>query len=251
MRIAIVTGASSGMGREFVYEIARKYKTIEEIWVIARREDRLASLAMDITNKKIKILPMDLTEAASIEKYCSLLAAEKPEVRILVNASGFGKIGHFDAMSIEDNAGMVALNCDTLVKITHATIPYMTKPSNIIQMASSAAFLPQPSFSIYAATKSFVLSFSRSLNVELADKGITVTAVCPGPVKTEFFNIAQTNESIKIYKMLIMGKADKVVKKAMIDAKNGKDISVYGITMHAFQFLTKFVPHGCIIPFIK
>ena len=251
MKIAVVTGASSGMGREFVRQIAKRYKTIEEIWVIARREDKLNELALEITNKKIRVMPLDLTKASDIEIYETALFEETPEVRVLVNASGFGKIGQFAYSDIDDSVGMIELNCVSLVKMTKATIPYMNFPSNIIQIASSAAFLPQPSFAIYAASKSFVLSFSRALNIELQGKGINVTAVCPGPVDTEFFGIAETEEEIKLFKKLVMAKADKVVEQALVDANTGKDVSTYGVAMKGFEALVKALPHKMIINYIK
>lgn len=251
MKIAIVTGASSGMGREFVHQIAKRYRTIEEIWVIARREDRLLELKTEISNKIIKVIPLNLTNNNDIEKYENILESEKPEVRMLVNGAGYGKIGHFDQLSMDDNCGMIGLNCEALVKITHLTIPYMNFPSNIINIASSAAFLPQPSFAIYAATKSFVLSFSRALNVELQGKGIHVTAVCPGPVDTEFFDIAQTEHEVKLYKKMVMAKAPDVVSLALKDTYVGKDVSTYGIAMKGFNIITKCIPHKEIIKYIK
>ncbi len=251
MKIAVVTGASSGIGKEFVKQIARRYKTIEEIWVIARREDKLNELKINIPNKHIRVLPLDLTKDSDIETYKNTLEKEQPDVRILVNASGFGKIGKFADHDIADSVGMINLNCTSLVKISYLTIPYMNYPSNIIQMASSAAFLPQPSFAIYAATKSFVLSFSRALNSELESKGITVTAICPGPVKTEFFDIAETESSIKMYKRLFMARADKVVYKALKDVNIGKTVSVYGVLMNGFRFISKLLPHGIMIKFVK
>ena len=111
-------------------------------------------------------------------------------------------------MTVDDVTGMLNLNCRALAAITHISLPYMSGPSNIINLASSAAFLPQPSFAIYAASKSMVLSFSRALNRELEEKGITVTAVCPGPVKTEFFDVAQKYTKSKPYKMIL--RADPV-----------------------------------------
>ena len=146
---------------------------------------------------------------------------------------------------------MAALNCVALTAVTRLVLPFMEPNSRIIQFASSAAFLPQPGFAVYAATKSYVLSFSRALNQELRKRKICVTAVCPGPVKTEFFDIAEeTGNKIPIYKMIVMADPVKVVRKAIADAEAGKELSIYGAAMKAFWILTKIMPHGLLLPWI-
>ncbi|MDO4556150.1 MAG: SDR family NAD(P)-dependent oxidoreductase, partial [Lachnospiraceae bacterium] len=176
-----------------------------------------------------------------------------PEVCMLVNCAGYGKIGSVEEIGYEHNRGMVKLNCQALTDVTYLTLPYIRNRGQIIQLASSAAFVPQPYFTVYAASKSFVLSFSRALKRELKDREITVTAVCPGPVKTAFFDIAQedTEKKLKRIKMLVMAKPDKVVKKALNDARKGKEKSVYGILMKLFELLCKIVPHNMILKFMS
>ena len=148
---------------------------------------------------------------------------------------------------MESESSMIRLNCEALCAVTHMVLPYMNNNSRIVQFASSAAFLPQPKFAIYAATKSFVLSYSRALGAELKDRKIYVTAVCPGPVDTEFFDIAETTGQVPIYKKIVMANPRKVVQKALMDSYMGKNISVYGITMKAFHVLCKTVPHPWIL----
>ncbi len=128
-------------------------------------------------------------------------------------------------------------------------LPYMAKKSRIIELASSAAFLPQPGFSVYAATKSYVLSFSRALNRELSHTQIKVTAVCPGPVKTEFFELAEQTGTLPLYKKLVMANPEKVVQKAWKDSLMGKSMSVYGFTMKGFWVLSKLLPHDVLLKF--
>ena len=175
------------------------------------------------------------------------LAARKPNVKLLVNASGFGKIGTVGNLPLDDETGMVELNCKALCAVTHMVLPYMSENSRILQFASAASFLPQPGFAIYAATKAFVLSYSRALREELRPRRIGVTAVCPGPVKTEFFDIAETTGEIPLYKRLVMADPHKVVKLAIRDCMAGKSVSVYGVWMKAFFVLCKVVPHEWIL----
>lgn len=246
MKIAIVTGASSGMGREAIIQIADRFSGIGEIWAIARREDRLKELARQLP-VPLRIFPLDLCEKDAPDVLKTALEDEHPEVKILVNSAGYGKIGQVGELLLQDETGMVSLNCEALCAVTHLVLPYIPEHSRILQFASSAAFLPQPGFAIYAATKAFVLSYSRALNAELRQRDIVVTAVCPGPVKTEFFDIAETTGVIPLYKRLVMADPKKVVQLAIRDSMMGKSISVYGLFMKAFYVLSKVCPHELLL----
>lgn len=251
MNIAVVTGASSGMGRDFVCQIAQKFNTLDEIWVIARRENRLKELADIVKNVKIRPLSIDITNETELSALNRLLQEKKPCIRVLVNAAGYGIIGKFSEIP-EDNIGMCKLNCVALTNITNICMPFMNKKkANIINLASSAAFLPQPSFAVYAATKAYVLSLSIAMGQELSNTGIKVTAVCPGPVDTEFFGRAETYHQVKLYKKLLYAKSSRVVSLALRDAYKGKSISVYGLTFKGFRLLCKLLPHSFIVKFIK
>lgn len=244
MKIAIVTGASSGIGKEFVRQLEWFYKDLDEIWVIARREERLKELRSRMM-LKLRIFEGDLLEQEVYDKILQTLLDEQPDVRMLVNSAGFGKSGK--AVDIDKNTQlkMIDTNCRSLTHMTLLCIPYMSKGSRIINMASAAAFCPQPSFAVYAATKSYVLSFSRALRSELSKKGIVVTSVCPGPVKTEFFEISGTN--VNILKKASMARADKVVRKALLDVRKMKEVSVYGTAINGARILAKLFPHRLII----
>ena len=240
--IALVTGASSGMGKEFVREISKKYKGLDEIWVVARRRERLRELKKEIIGTRVRILPLDLMEEESFERLKMVLAKEQPVVRILVNASGYGISGSFEHQTEEDGAGMIHLNCEALTRITYLVLPYLRRGSFIYQMASSAGFAPQPNFAVYAATKAYVKSFSIALRQELSYQGIKVIAVCPGPVKTEFFDRAYEQEEMKFYKKFAMADSKKVVRKAIRDARKNKAVSVYGMTMKVTRVICKLLP---------
>ena len=240
--IALVTGASSGMGKEFVREISKKYKRLDEIWVIARRKDRLRELKKEIVGTRVRMLPLDLTKEESFERLTKVLAKEQPDVRILVNASGYGISGPFEFQTEEDASGMVRLNCEALTRVTYLVLPYLRRGSFIYQIASSAGFAPQPGFTVYAATKAYVKSFSIALRQELSWREIKVTAVCPGPVKTEFFDRAYEQEEMKFYKKFVMADPKKVVRKAIRDARKNKAVSVYGMTMKVTRIICKLLP---------
>lgn len=253
-KIAIVTGASSGMGRETAIQLADRFGgKLDEIWVVARRKERMEELIGHVP-VALRIFPMDITDRIQLERLRMALEAERPKVVFLVNAAGFGKIGRVGSLPLADETGMIQLNCQALCMVTHLVLPYMAPHGRILQYASAASFLPQPRFAIYAATKAFVVSYSRALNAELSGKdgkGIHVTAVCPGPVKTEFFDIAETTGSIPLYKRLVMADPVKVVDWAIRDSLMGKSLSIYGPLMQAFALLAKAIPHSWILPFFR
>ena len=249
MKAAIITGASSGMGREFVKLIDRKLTCIDEVWVIARRKERLEQLKERIEIPLV-LMEMDLTDKEQRLRLREILKEKQPQVKMLVNCSGYGKIGLYEDIPEEDISGMIELNCLALTSVTYEVLPYMTKKSRIINLASSAAFLPQPKFAVYAATKSYVLSFSRALHEEVKKNGIFVTAVCPGPVRTEFFDIAQMTGEVAFYKKIMMANPAKVVEQALRDSLKGKTVSVDGGMMKAFRILCKVLPHEWLMKFI-
>ena len=247
MRVAVVTGASSGIGREFVRQLEYFYKDLDEIWVIARREERLEQLRKEV-NVPLRIFAGDLQKKHVYRQFYTELCQWHPNIRMLVNAAGFGKSGTFSEIAEKGkriHTDMIDLNCTALIRITQITLPYMKIVSRIINMASAAAFCPQPSFAVYAASKACVLSFSRALGQELREKSIYVTAVCPGPVETEFFEVS--GELKNPLKKLNMAAANKVVHRALIDSRKKKSVSVYGAGIKAAEIMTKLLPVSLIL----
>ena len=244
MKIAIVTGASSGIGREFVKQIDER-RDLDEIWVLARRAERLEELKNTI---KAKIVPIsvDLCDNASVEILKNKLADEKPDVALLVNAAGYGKIGTFEGLPIDDQCGMIELNAQAMTKITYDVLPYMNKGAEIYQVCSRSGFHPVPYLTVYAATKAYVLSFSRGLNVELKNKGIKVIAVSPGWVKTEFFDRAVLDDTTVVYYNSFVT-AEQVVTRAFKDMKKGKDISICGASTRFQVFIAKMFSHRFVM----
>lgn len=243
MKIAVVTGASSGMGKEFVLQLDHD-KQFDEIWVIARRRERLEELQKDV-NAKIRPLCLDLTQEASVEEYKKLLEAEKPQIKVLVNASGFGRFGAFADIDLESQYRMIDLNAKAYVGITYVSLPYLVEGAEVYQLDSLSSFQPVPYIGVYGATKAFVLSFSRALNVELKSRHIRVMAVCPGWVKTEFFDHAVTDDTIKYYNKFFT--AEQVVTRALHDMKRHKDLSICGFSIRAQVFFTKLLPHKLVM----
>ncbi len=244
MKIAVITGASSGMGRDFVTQLSEKEK-FDEIWVIARREERLKELQSHV-KVPLRIVALDLTKTENIDKYGEILKQEKPEVEVLVNASGFGAFEAFDNVALQTYYDMIDLNSKALVGMTYKTLPYMKEGGKIYQVDSLSAFQPVPYINVYGATKAFVLSFSRALNKELKKRGIRVMAICPGWVKTEFFDTAVTDKSVITYYNQFFESAD-VVRKAIKDMKKGKDVSILGFGIRAQVMMTKLLPHRLIM----
>ena len=238
-KIAIVTGASSGIGREFVRQIHEK-ESIDEIWAIARRENRLDELKNTVS-ETVRPLPLDLLKEESIDYLSALLEKEKPDVHILVNASGFGKFGTYKDLSLREVNDMIDLNCKAAVDITMITLPYMSRNARVLEICSAAAFQPLPGFNVYAATKSFLKHFSRALRWELFPRRIKVTAVCPDWVKTEFISVAKdTKNGDAVRHFPFAARAENVVSCALFDSRLGVPVSTYSVAFF-HRIAAKFI----------
>ena len=249
-KIALITGASSGIGAEFALQIEKKYY-LDEVWMIARRPIPMKELAERFLKSRGVILNFDLTSRTDLTALERRLAEDKPEIDFLVNNAGYGKFGPVSELGLDEQIKMIELNVTALTYLTRIAIPYMKPGSSIIQVASSAAFSPSPFFSVYAASKSFVVSFSDALGFELRNQGIGVLAVCPGPVETEFFAVAQKNEFMKDKvgdvepgERKLSASPRDVVAKALRDLDRGRRHSIYGIPMRIFGLLAPLVPLG-------
>ncbi len=246
MNIAVVTGASSGMGKEFVLQLSQ-YVKVDEIWVIARREDALKQLQKECS-VTVRPVVLDLCAEESFSQYEALLAREKPNVKLLVNAAGFGKFGSYDKIPLSDELRMIDLNCKSLVAMTRLTIPYMKRGSHILQLDSLSAFQPVPFITTYGATKSFVLSYSRAMNAELKKTGIRMMAMNPGWVKTEFFNHAFQTSTQEVQYFNRLYEAKDVVATGLKDLyRTKKDVSIHGLPVRNQVRLVKLLPHSIVM----
>lgn len=246
MNVVIITGASSGIGREFAVQMDRYFSNIDEFWLVARSRDKLKELA-DSLHHKARVLSMDITKDAQLERLEDTVIEKHAIVRMLINCAGYGLMGAVERQDREEMLGMIRLNCEALTNLTHRMLPYMRRGSRIIQLASSAAFLPQPDFAVYAATKAYVLSFSRALGKELLDRGIYVTSVCPGPVRTHFFEIAERTGTTLFIKKYTYVSPERVVALALKDSYYCRTMSVCSLPIKAFRGLAKLAPHELIL----
>jgi len=247
MNIAIVTGASSGMGREFVLQLG-SYVNVDEIWVIARRTAALESLKSEVSTP-LRPIPLDLCESSAFDTLAALLKTEAPDIKLLVNAAGFGKFGAYHKVSLLDESRMIDLNCKAVVLMTRLCLPYMKPGSHILQLDSLSAFQPVPYITTYGATKSFVLSYSRAMNRELKRSGIRMMAMNPGWVKTEFFNHAfQTNDENEVQYFDRLYEARDCVATGLRDLYHSKkDYSVHGLPVKLQVLGVKIMPHRIVM----
>ena len=224
MRIAVVTGASAGIGREFVYAIDREER-FDEIWVIARRRERLEELAGKCRNR-IRPVALDLSELHNIGEYRALLEREQPEIALLVNAAGCGVFGPFEEKDLERLLNSARLNALALTAMCHVSLPYMSKGDAIMNIGSNSAWQPVPWQAVYGASKSYVLSFSRAIGRELRPRGVHVMCVCPGWIKTEFQASAEHDRYIRYVDRWYS--PEEVAAQAMKDLKKKKSVSILG-----------------------
>ena len=245
-RIAVITGASSGMGRRFA-ETCNEMGPFDEVWAIARSRDKLETLNVPYP---LRVLALDLTDRKSFDAYAAALAEEPVEVPLLVNAAGFGKFRAVMDTPLDVNLNMADLNCQAVQAMCQLTVPYMPKGSHIVNFASVAAYQPIPYIDVYGASKAFVLSYSRALNRELKSRDIAVTAVCPFWTKTAFFDRAiDPDQEPVVKKYAAIYDPKDVVALAWRDAKKGRDMSRFGAVARFQGILAKLLPHSFVMSY--
>lgn len=247
-KICVITGASSGIGREFFNKILTdKYFSFDEFWVIARNNDKLLEL-QQLTSIPVRCISLDLSKEESYLTYRTLLEQEKPIISLLINCSGFGKFESVEKIGYQTNMNMIDLNVKGTVATNILSLEYMQKGCGIINIASVAAYQPIPYINTYGATKSFVLNFTRALKHELKNKGVSVMAVCPFWTKTEFFNRAvNKDEDPVVKKYVAMYDPKDIVKKALKDYKKGKAVSLFGATTKLQLLAVKALPASLVM----
>ena len=238
MKIAVITGASSGIGREFVYAVDRKV-SLDEIWVVARRAERLEELK-EKCRSPIRPLALDLAEDEGLKAYAALLEKERPDIALLINAAGCGVFGPFAEKELDALLHSARLNALSLTAMCHLSLPYMKRGGSIVNMGSNSSWQPVPYQAVYGASKSYVLSLSRAIGRELKGRGIHVMCVCPGWIKTEFQQHAEHDAYIR-YVDRWYG-PEEVAEQALQDLKKHKTVSILGHPVRRQVRLVKFLP---------
>ena len=233
--IAIVTGATGDIGEEFVKSLLAE---TDQVWAVGRSENKLSSLKEKYGDKIVPVR-VDLSDRDDIFSFCEKIESEKPEIRYLVNNAGVAKMKPVSDFTLEEISDMLDINDKAATLICRACIPYMVKGSYILNVASASAFQPNPYIALYSASKAYLLSFTRSLNVE--NENITCTAVCPGWVDTKMLPKQRDGKDIRYPGMT---PASKVVEVALKDCHKGKDVSVCSFYFRYMRFLSKVTPHS-------
>lgn len=251
MQIAVVTGASSGLGREYVRQLVAQCPDLDEIWLIARRRDRLEAIAASYPEKTFRCLPLDLTDTSCFETYAAAVKEANATVKVLINNAGYGKLGLFADEEVTGQIGMVDLNCRALTAVTNLTLPHMAKGSGILNVSSIASYAPTPRMTVYCSTKAYVSSFSHSLREELKPMGIHVLAVCPGPMATEFLDVADITGNSKTFRTLPYCKPDIVAERSLRRLLKGKGWYTNLAFYKFYRVLSKVVPHSLMMKISK
>lgn len=239
MKIALLSGASSGLGSAYAKYIGEIFPEIDEIWAVARREGRLAELAAKIEKPRIVPVECDLSRDEDIAKLAEKLQNERPEIMLLVNNAGCGFHGDFASSAQEEQLRCVRLNVYALTQVTRIALDYMPAGARVLNTSSIASFAPNANMAVYSASKAYVTFFSRALNEELRPGGRSSTAVCPAPMKTEFLSIGHIEGNSRTFELLPYCNVDKVARGALKAARQRK--SIY--TPRAFYKLYRVLAH--------
>lgn len=234
--IAIVTGATGGLGKAFVEELLKE--DLDEIWAVARNPQKLKELC-DAFGKKVIPVPCDLAFEAEVRGLAALLEERQPDVRFLINNAGVAKMGRIEAFSEDELSKTIEINCKTPTLLCRYALPYMSRGARILNIASASAFQPNPYIALYSATKVYLRSFSRSLNYELRERGVTCTAVCPRWIDTPMLRSEKSGKSIRFPAMVT---PQRVAVKAVRDAKRGRDMSVCSLFVKYEHLCSKITP---------
>lgn len=242
MKTAVITGASSGLGREFVRQIADVFPEIEAYWLIARRADRLEELAASLSGRTVACLALDLCDPMSFVTLREKLAAEQPEVELLVNCAGCGYLGRLGEVETFTQTRMVDLNLRALTAVTNLTLPFMPRGGRVLNVSSIAAFCPNPRMTVYSASKAYVSAFTVGLDEELRGRGVTATAVCPGPMQTEFLDVGNITGNSRMFAMLPYCDQVRVAGGALRAARAGRTIYTPRLFYKFCRILAKLTP---------
>ena len=250
--VALITGASAGIGAELARVFAEHG---HELVLVARREARLKALADEIATTgrpRPFVLPIDLSKPDAVPQLMAALKAQDLEPAIVVNNAGFGLFGAAATLDRGEQLAMIDLNIRVLTELSLAFVDSLSRHSGgILNVASVAAFLPGPAMAVYYASKAYVLSLSEALHRELKDRRIRVTALCPGPVATEFQARAGIAGSDGGIERILTVPADRVARLGYAGFMRGKRVVVAGTGNRIMVSLLRFIPHALLLPIVE
>lgn len=245
MKIAIVTGASSGLGAEFVRTLAAKYgHRLDEIWAIARRKDRLGSLKSEITACTVRPMAMDLSSPDSFSQLSLLLKNAHADLRILVNNAGYCSCGRFDTMEPDRMLSMIRLNVTALTMVSRCCLPHMRKGSFMILTCSVSSFVPVIGQAVYSATKAYVRFLGQALHAEMKQKGVNVLTLCPGNMNTEMNRKGAADEKAGRLPYLNL---KTITAKSLERAAAGKGFYTPGWFYKGYRVVSKLLPQALLL----
>lgn len=250
MTVAVITGASAGLGREFLAALPELYPEIEEYWLIARRREKLEEAARSVP-RQCRIFPLDLTKDESYRKLAAYAAEIQPDIRLLINNSGCGFLGNVGEGELENQTTMVDLNLKGLTAVTHTLLPYMNFGAAILNVSSIASFCPNARMTVYSAGKAYVTAFTYGIREELKDRGITATAVCPGPMDTDFITLGGIKGNSKTFDILPYCKPKKVARGALKATRKGKPVYTPKLFYKFYRGVAKLLPTEIVMKMSK
>ncbi len=251
MKIALITGASSGLGSAYVRYVKDIFPEIDQIWALARRKHRLDKLASEVRTVRIKGIECDLTDANDLEALRQRLREEKPEIMLLVNNAGCGFHGAFDSSVEAEQQRCVDLNVSALTRITRIALDYMPEGARVLNTCSISSFVPNANMAVYCASKAYVSFFSRALNGELKPTNRSSTIVCPAPMNTEFLTVGHIRGNSKTFEKLPYCNVDQVAKGALLAAKKRRAVYTPRAFYKFYRFLVRLLPDALLIKLAK
>ena len=242
----LITGASAGIGREFARQLAGRARSMI---LIARREEQLVELNHELQqqheNLRVHIRKADLSNLVQLKELMESLDREQIKIDLLVNNAGLGDAGLFATSDPTRNEQMLLVNVVALTSLTRHLLPHMIakRHGGILNVSSSAGFLPIPGDGVYAATKAYVTSFSEALRAELRGTGVSVCALCPGPVQTEFQEVARRQGvQPRLGPKFVVVPVEQVVRDALAALESDRPLVIPGFAMKFVMFLSRLMP---------
>ena len=251
MKTAIITGASAGLGLEFVKQLEEQFPDISEVWLVSRSEEKLSQAAQLLKRAKSVIVPLDLSSEKGIEKFAEMISSEKPDISLLINNAGCGYLANVGDTDYKVQCSMVDLNVRALTAVTNICIPHIIRGGHIINISSIASFCPNPRMTVYSASKFYVSAFSRGILEELKPRGIKVTAVCSGPMSTGFLDTAGIRGNSKTFDILPYCDPSSVAEGAYEAVKKGRAVYTPRAFFKLFRIIAKILPQSLMVKFTK